>query len=59
MNSTVPSVNDSLGLKLLPLLLSLSAGCVDVIGFLWHGTFVAHITGNLILVAAFYRSRSS
>ena len=48
----IPSVEDSAGLKLLPVLLSLIAGCVDVIGYLWRGTFVAHITGNLILVAA-------
>lgn len=52
MNDLIPSVEDSLGLRLLPLLLSLIAGCVDVTGFMWHGTFVAHITGNLILVAA-------
>jgi len=52
MKAFVPSVEDSPSLRLLPLLLSLIAGSVDVIGFLWHGTFVAHITGNLILVAA-------
>jgi len=52
MSATALSVDDPLGLRLLPLLLSLIAGCVDVIGFLWHGTFVAHITGNRILVAA-------
>jgi len=52
MSTTVPSVNDSSVLRLLPLQLSLIAGSADVVGFLWHGTFVAHITGNLILVAA-------
>jgi uncharacterized membrane protein YoaK (UPF0700 family) len=39
-------------LGLLPFVLSVGAGSVDVIGFLWHGVFVAHITGKLILVAA-------
>jgi uncharacterized membrane protein YoaK (UPF0700 family) len=52
MTALIPSVEHSSGLRLVPLFLSLIAGCVDVIGFLWHGTFVAHITGNLILVAA-------
>jgi uncharacterized membrane protein YoaK (UPF0700 family) len=47
-----PAADEPWGLRLLPLLLSLVAGCVDVIGFLWHRVFVAHITGNLILVAA-------
>ena len=52
MKIAAVSVEDSMGLRSLPLVLSLVAGSVDVIGFLWHGVFVAHITGNLILVAA-------
>jgi uncharacterized membrane protein YoaK (UPF0700 family) len=52
MKTSVPSVVSSTGLGLLPFVLSLGAGSVDVIGFLWHGVFVAHITGNLILLAA-------
>jgi len=40
-------------LKLLPAVLSLIAGSADVIGFLGlAGLFVAHITGNLVVLAA-------
>jgi uncharacterized membrane protein YoaK (UPF0700 family) len=47
------SVDDSLGLKLLPAVLSVVAGSADVISFLGlNGLFVAHITGNLVIIAA-------
>jgi uncharacterized membrane protein YoaK (UPF0700 family) len=41
--------------RLLPLLLSTTAGAVDIIGFLaLGGLFTAHITGNLVVLAAHY-----
>jgi len=50
---SAPSIDSALGLKLLPGLLSLTAGSADVISFLGlRGLFVAHITGNLIILAA-------
>ena len=42
------------GAFLLPALLSMTAGAVDVIGFLALGVFTAHITGNLVIIAAHY-----
>src|SRR5262249_61412617 len=39
---------------LLPVVLSMTAGAVDVIGFLALGVFTAHITGNLVILAAHY-----
>ena len=50
---STPSVDSSFGMKMLPGVLSMIAGSADVIGFLGlGGLFVAHITGNLILIAA-------
>ncbi len=36
----------------LPPLLSVIAGMVDVIGFLKLGLFTAHVTGNIVVIAA-------
>jgi uncharacterized membrane protein YoaK (UPF0700 family) len=52
-NAVAPSVDSSLGAKLLPGVLSVIAGSVDVICFLGlGGLFAAHITGNLVVLAA-------
>src|SRR5882762_3506061 len=52
-SASPPSVDSSLGMKLLPTVLSLVAGSVDVISFLGlGGLFTAHITGNLVILAA-------
>jgi uncharacterized membrane protein YoaK (UPF0700 family) len=48
-----PSVDSSPATKLLPTVLSTIAGSADVISFLGlGGLFTAHITGNLIILAA-------
>jgi uncharacterized membrane protein YoaK (UPF0700 family) len=48
-----PSVDSTLGTKLLPSVLGLTAGAVDVISFLGlGGLFAAHVTGNLVILAA-------
>lgn len=60
LNSTANSaavgaglVAGSLGLALLPGVLSVIAGSADIIGFLgFGGLFTAHITGNLAILAA-------
>jgi uncharacterized membrane protein YoaK (UPF0700 family) len=57
-DTPMPSVGDSLGTKLLPFLLGMIAGSVDVIGFLGLGLFTAHITGNLVILAAHIVARS-
>jgi uncharacterized membrane protein YoaK (UPF0700 family) len=50
----VASVQDSTGTRLLPLVLSIIAGSVDSIGFVGlGGLFTAHITGNLVILAAY------
>jgi uncharacterized membrane protein YoaK (UPF0700 family) len=49
----VPSVDGSNAAKLLPFVLSVIAGSVDIIGFLGlGGLFIAHITGNIVVLAA-------
>jgi uncharacterized membrane protein YoaK (UPF0700 family) len=49
----VPSVDSSLGTKLLPGVLSVTAGSADVISFLGlGGLFIAQVTGNLVILAA-------
>ena len=51
--SVAVSVDSSLGTKLLPGVLSIIAGSVDIISFLGlGGLFAAHITGNLVVLAA-------
>jgi uncharacterized membrane protein YoaK (UPF0700 family) len=53
-----PSVDSSLNARLLPFVLSLIAGSADAIAFVGlGGLFVAHVTGNLVILAAqFVRS---
>jgi uncharacterized membrane protein YoaK (UPF0700 family) len=49
----IPSVDHSAGIKVLPFILSVVAGSVDVISFLGlDHLFSAHITGNLVILAA-------
>jgi uncharacterized membrane protein YoaK (UPF0700 family) len=48
-----PSVESSLSTRLLSTVLSVIAGSVDAIGFLGlGGLFTAHVTGNLVILAA-------
>ena len=50
---STPSIDSSLGTKLLPTFLSVIAGSVDAISFLGlGGLFTAHVTGNLVILAA-------
>jgi len=50
---SVDRVDNLLGTKLMPFILGSIAGSVDVIGFLGlNGLFTAHITGNLVILAA-------
>jgi uncharacterized membrane protein YoaK (UPF0700 family) len=47
------SVSDRLGMTFLTFVLSVISGSADVIGFLGLGAlFIAHITGNLVILAA-------
>jgi uncharacterized membrane protein YoaK (UPF0700 family) len=47
------SVNNACTVKALLVVLSIIAGCTDVIGFLGlNGLFTSHITGNLVVLAA-------
>ncbi len=48
----VPSIDGSLAMTLLPTVLSLIAGSCDSIGFIGLGFFTAHVTGNLVILAA-------
>ena len=48
----IPSVDESPPTKLLPFVLALVAGSVDIIGFLGLNLFTAHITGNFAILAA-------
>lgn len=49
----MPPVDSAPALALLPTVLSLTAGSADVISFLGlNGLFTAHITGNLVILAA-------
>jgi uncharacterized membrane protein YoaK (UPF0700 family) len=49
----VPSVDQSPAMRLLPVVLSLVAGSCDIISFISiGGLFTAHITGNLVVLAA-------
>jgi uncharacterized membrane protein YoaK (UPF0700 family) len=56
----VPSVDSSFGTRRLPFVLSVIAGSTDVISFLAVcGIFAAHITGNLVILAAHIVSGST
>ena len=48
-----PSLDNSRAVQALLIVLSVTAGCTDIIGFLvLDGLFTAHITGNLVILAA-------
>jgi uncharacterized membrane protein YoaK (UPF0700 family) len=50
---SAPSVDNWRAVQLVLILLSVTAGSVDAIGFLGlGGLFIAHITGNLVILAA-------
>jgi uncharacterized membrane protein YoaK (UPF0700 family) len=48
-----PCADDSRAVPALLIALNVTAGCTDIIGFLvLNGLFTAHITGNLVILAA-------
>jgi uncharacterized membrane protein YoaK (UPF0700 family) len=50
---SAPSVDDSRAVQALLIVLSVTAGSTDIIGFLsLNGLFTAHVTGNLVMLAA-------
>src|ERR1700737_2851425 len=50
---SAPAIDSSRAIRALLIVLSITAGCTDVIGFLGlNGLLTAHITGNLVIVAA-------
>src|SRR5260370_30993367 len=50
---SVPAIDSSRAIRALLIVLSITAGCTDIIGFLGlNGLFTAHITGNLVILAA-------
>jgi uncharacterized membrane protein YoaK (UPF0700 family) len=50
---SAPAIDSSRAIRALLIVLSITAGCTDVIGFLGlNGLFTAHITGNLVILAA-------
>src|SRR3981081_3235868 len=51
VESLAPSVDSTWGTRLLPTVLSLTAGSADVISFLGLGLFNSHITGNFVILA--------
>jgi Protein of unknown function (DUF1275) len=57
-SAPIPSVDSSPGAMLLAFVLAFVAGSVDVISFLGlDGLFTAHITGNLVVLAAHILAR--
>jgi uncharacterized membrane protein YoaK (UPF0700 family) len=52
-----PALVESRELRALLIVLSITAGCTDIISFLGlNGLFTAHITGNLVILAAHFFS---
>jgi uncharacterized membrane protein YoaK (UPF0700 family) len=50
---SAPSADDSRAVQALLIVLSVTAGSTDIIGFLsLNGLFTAHVTGNLVMLAA-------
>src|SRR5260221_4923120 len=50
---SAPAIDSSRAIRALLIVLSITAGCTDIIGFLGlNGLFTAHITGNLVILAA-------